>query len=78
MFLYWMNSIKDKINYNKEKQKNNELLESIQKAQKEWIDKENYFDYATDSDLVEFAIYDIEAAKRKYAYLLKLVKDKNK
>lgn len=78
LFSSWMNSIRDKINYNKEKQKDDVLLESIQKAQKEWNDKENYFDFATDTDLVDFAIYDIEASKRKYAYLLKLIKEKNK
>lgn len=78
MFSNLMNSIKDKINYNKERQKDDALVELIQKAQKEWIDKENYFDYATDTDLVDFAIYDIEASKRKYAYLLKLIRKKNK
>ena len=40
--------------------------------------EENYFNFATDPDLVDFAIYEIEASKRKYAYLLKLAKDKNK
>lgn len=78
LFSNWVNSIKDKINCNKEKQKDDALLESIQKAQQEWNDKERYFDFATDTDLVDFAIYDIEASKRKYAYLLKLIKDKNK
>ncbi|MDR7869723.1 MAG: DUF2508 family protein [Tissierellaceae bacterium] len=74
----WINNIRDKIYYSKEKQKQDEMLESIQRAQREWMDKENYFDFATDPDLVDFAIYDIEASKRKYAYLLKLAKDKNK
>lgn len=42
------------------------------------MDKENYFNHATDPDLVDFAIYDIEASRRKYAYLLKLAKEKDK
>ena len=78
MFSSWIKNIKDKINENRKIKKNNEMLESIQRAQKEWEDKENYFNFVTDSDLVDFAIYDIEASKRKYAYLLKLAKEKNK
>ena len=78
MMSSWIKNIKDKIDDKKQVQKSNEMLESIQRAQKEWEDKENYFNFATDSDLVDFAIYDIEASKRKYAYLLKLAKDKNK
>lgn len=73
-----INIIKERINYKKTKQKNEQMLESIHKAQKEWLDKENYFNFATDPDLVDFAIYEIEASKRKYAYLLKLAKEKNK
>ena len=73
-----INNIKERMNYRKSRQKDDEMLESIQRAQKEWMDKENYFNFATDPDLVDFAIYDIEASKRKYAYLLKLAKEKNK
>ncbi|NLY45693.1 MAG: DUF2508 family protein [Tissierella sp.] len=73
-----INIIKERIYHKKQSQKNDEMLESIYKAQKEWLDKENYFNFATDPDLVDFAIYEIEASKRKYAYLLKLAKEKNK
>ena len=73
-----INIIKERINYKKTRQKDDLMLESIHKAQKEWLDKENYFNFATDPDLVDFAIYEIEASKRKYAYLLRLAKEKNK
>ena len=73
-----INIIKERINHKAKSQKNDEMLENIHRAQKEWLDKENYFNFATDPDLVDFAIYEIEASKRKYAYLLKLAKDKNK
>lgn len=73
-----INIIKERINHKKVKEKNTQMLESIHKAQKEWLEKENYFNFATDPDLVDFAIYEIEASKRKYAYLLKLAKEKNK
>lgn len=73
-----VNLLRERINEKREKDKNAQMLESIHKAKKEWLDKENYFNFATDPDLVDFAIYEIEASKRKYAYLLKLAKEENK
>lgn len=51
------------------------MLRSIREAHREWLAKEEYFNHATDPDLVDFAIYDIEASKRKYIYLLKKIKE---
>ena len=36
-----------------------------------WTASQNYFEQAQDPELVEFAIYDMEAAKRRYMFLLK-------
>ncbi len=51
------------------------MLNSVKEAHREWLAKEEYFNHATDPDLVDFAIYDIEASRRKYTYLLKKVKE---
>jgi len=37
--------------------------------------KEEYFQWATDPDLVEHAIYELKASKIKYIYLLKKAKE---
>lgn len=59
----------------KEKKSEEEkIIRSAKEAHKEWLAKEEYFNNATDPDLVDFAIYDIEASKKKYLYLLKKVK----
>lgn len=50
------------------------ILSSLKQAEVEWKAKEEYFNHATDPDLVDFAIYDIEASRRKYSYLLKKLK----
>lgn len=42
----------------------------IHDAHRQWMEKEEYFRCVSDSDLVDFAIYDMEASKRKYMYLL--------
>lgn len=51
------------------------MLESLRFAHKEWKDKENYFESVTDPDLIDYAIYDMEASKLKYVYLLKKIKE---
>ena len=35
---------------------------------------QNYFDNVADPDLIEFAVYDMQAAQRRYEYMLKCVK----
>ncbi len=47
---------------------------SIKEALRSWQDAQKYFDSVSDPDLVDVAIYDIEAARRRYMYLLKCVK----
>ena len=43
----------------------------VRRAYAEWQAAENYFENVADPDLVDFAIYDMEAAKKKYIYMLK-------
>lgn len=37
----------------------------------------NEFQYQTDNDLLEACIYEIQALRSKYAYLLKIAKERN-
>ncbi len=50
---------------------NDQLEVQIKKALDEWKAAENYLNSTTDPELVEYAIFDLEAARRKYAYMLK-------
>lgn len=59
---------------NRELTDEEQILKSIKEAHSEWLAKEEYFNYAIDPDLVDFAVYDIEASRRKYSYLLKKIK----
>mgnify|MGYP001302797747 CR=1 FL=1 len=49
-------------------------LESVVRARDEWTAAKNYFEMVSDPDLVDHAIYMLEAAERKYMYLLKRAK----
>lgn len=45
--------------------------DEVKRAYSELKAAENYFDNVDDPDLIDFAIYGLEAAKKKYAYMLK-------
>jgi hypothetical protein len=53
----------------------NAFADEVKKAYAEWQAAENYFDNVADPDLVDFAIYDMEAARKKYVYMLKKARE---
>lgn len=60
-----------------EQQALEEFFFTLSKAQQEMYDAQNFFDNVTDPELVDHAIYKMEAAKSKYAYLLKQAKERD-
>ena len=62
----------------KAKQKDNEYLEFcsvVAMAHQEWMDAQNFFENVAEAELVDHAIYKMEAAKSKYTYLLKVARE---
>ena len=59
----------------KEKTEKEKILESLKEAREEWENKEEYFQSVTEADLVDHAIYELEASKIKYTYLLKKIRE---
>jgi len=57
---------------NEDIEKTPSLVELVNKAKEDWFDAKRFFDEVTDPDLVDYAIYRIESAEKKYIYLLKL------
>lgn len=47
-----------------------DLNESVEQAKVEWMCARAYFDQVTDPELVDYAIYQVKAAERRYMYLL--------
>lgn len=47
------------------------LKEQLEQARNEWLSAQNYYDNVSDADLVDYAAYHIQAAEKKYTYLLK-------
>jgi hypothetical protein len=59
-----------------EEQALEEFFNSLHKAHQEMCDTQNFFDNVVDPELVDHAIYKMEAAKSKYIYLLKQAREK--
>lgn len=51
------------------------LAESVEHAREEWLSSRAYFETVSDPDLVDHAIYMMEAAEKRYIYLLKKARE---
>lgn len=60
-----------------EEQALDEFFLNLRKAQQEMDDAENFFNNVVDHELVDHAIYKMEAARSKYVYMLKLARENN-
>ncbi|WP_425059259.1 hypothetical protein SCACP_39390 [Sporomusa carbonis] len=47
------------------------MTEIIEQARREWLYAQEYYNMVTDPDLVDYAVFLIKAAERKYVYLLR-------
>ncbi|NMD42185.1 MAG: DUF2508 family protein [Firmicutes bacterium] len=47
----------------------------VETARLEWRSARNRFNQISDPDLIDHAIYDLEAAERRYIYLLKKARE---
>lgn len=47
----------------------------IEEAKRDWLAARNYFNAVTDPDLIDHAIYTMEAAEKRYVYLLRRARE---
>ncbi|MGL5315737.1 MAG: DUF2508 family protein [Peptostreptococcaceae bacterium] len=59
----------------KENEKN-KLIKEIRRAQLDVSTAERFFQFVSDPELVDVAIYELEAKKSRYRYLIRLAKEK--
>ena len=50
------------------------LRTELEAARKEWATAQRHIDYVSEPELIDHAIYYLEAAERKYGYLLREAK----
>lgn len=58
-----------------ESDNDSELLQAVVQAQREWETAKKIFETVTDPDLVDYAIYQVQAAQKRYTYLLRQAKE---
>lgn len=51
-----------------------DLLQTVEAARQEWLMTQAYYNNVSDPDLVDYAVYQLQAAEKKYIYLLKLAR----
>lgn len=51
------------------------LIDDLEQARREWRHASLYFNNVTDPDLIDYAIFYMDAAEKKYIYLLKQAKE---
>lgn len=68
----WFSTIKDK--FSPQEEEREDILKMLQEAHEEWRNAEMYFQSVTEPDLIDYAIYKMEAARRKYIYILNTVR----
>ena len=52
------------------------IIKEIKQAQNDIKNAENFFQNVTDIELIDVAIYELEAKRSKYQYLIKIAKEK--
>lgn len=65
-----------RVNKTNKIKENEKLIQQIKRAQLDVKTAESFFQMVTDPELVDVAIYELEAKKSKYRYLLRVAKDK--
>ncbi|MFS8542028.1 MAG: YaaL family protein [Tissierellales bacterium] len=61
--------------FKSQKTEQQHILDGLKNAYREWRMNEEYFEWVTDPDLIDYAIYEIKASKIKYSYFLKKAKE---
>ncbi|NMB38061.1 MAG: DUF2508 family protein [Firmicutes bacterium] len=51
------------------------LVKAVNAAKSQWLTAKSYFDNISEPDLIDHAVYTLEAAERKYMFLLKKLKE---
>lgn len=53
-----------------------DFLQAVEQARREWQDARDRFNQISDPDLIDHAIYAVEATERRYMYLLKKARER--
>lgn len=75
--VFYLKNIANGINAQETENSKESIYNSIESAKKDWEDAKNIFDNVTNPDLIDYAIYNVDATEKRYTYLLKQIKSGN-
>lgn len=75
--IFYLKNIANSIKAQEAEDSVDDIYSSIENARKEWEDAKNIFENVTNPDLIDYAIYNVDAAEKRYTYLLKQIKSGN-
>lgn len=65
---------KNKKQMNDEMKDKMELLQEIKRAHREWVVARKHFDFVVDKEQIDYAIFALEAAEKRYEMLIRQAK----
>ncbi|MDD2495228.1 MAG: DUF2508 family protein [Tissierellia bacterium] len=63
--------------HNGQSEETKDIYENLKRAKKEWDNAKNIFENVSNPDLVDYAIYNVDAAEKRYMYILNQIKNGN-
>lgn len=60
----------------KDRNKYNDDYLALTEAHREWLAARDFFEQATDPDLIDYAILSLKAAEKRYVYLWKKMRER--
>lgn len=57
-------------------QGDDDLPHILEEARQEWLQAQALYNHVSDQDLIDHVVYQMQAAEKRYIYLLKLAKQK--
>lgn len=73
-FISWLFVNPDESFVEREAPDKDAIIVAVDEAKQNWLTAKAFFNCITDPDLIDYAVYALEAAERKYMYLLKQLK----
>jgi len=75
--IFYLKNIADSIKVQEAEDTMHSIYNNIENAKKNWEDAKNIFENVTNPDLIDYAIYNVDATEKRYTYLLKQIKSGN-
>jgi hypothetical protein len=75
--IYYLKNIANSIKAQDSEESSSDIYINIENARRDWEFAKNIFENVINPDLIDYAIYNVDATEKRYTYLLKQLKSGN-